>query len=65
MRKNNLKWLPAGHFGFYFREIFLGYPCVRPYILVYIPGPAIIICFMSYVEITKLLKFKMAAKNRF
>ena len=36
------------------------YPCVRLYVLFYIHGPAILL-FFSYINITKLLKFKMAA----
>ena len=39
-----------------------GYPCVTPYILFYIHGPAIL-HFLGYI--TKLLKFKMAAKRQF
>ena len=42
----------------------MGYPCVRHYIFFYIHGPAIL-HFLSYVNITKLLKFKMAAKLPF
>ena len=40
----------------------MGYPCVRPYILFYIHGPAILHFFVKKVNITKSLKFKMAAK---
>ena len=40
----------------------MGYPCVRHYFLFYIHGPA---TFLSYVSITKLLKFKMAAEQPF
>ena len=35
----------------------MGYPCVRHYILFYNHGPAILHFFLSYVNITKLLKF--------
>ena len=36
-------------------QVVMGYPCVRPYILFYIHGPAILL--FSYVNITKLIKF--------
>ena len=42
----------------------MNYPCVRPYILFYIHGPAIL-HFLSYLNSTKLLKFKMATKRLF
>ena len=40
----------------------MDFPCVRPYILFYIDGPAIL-HFFRYVNITKLQKFKMADKR--
>ena len=43
----------------------MSYPCVSPYILFYIQGPANLLCFLIYINITKLLKFKMAAKRSF
>ena len=40
----------------------MGYPCVSPYILFYMHGPAILFAlFLSCVNITTLLKSKMAA----
>ena len=42
----------------------MGYPCVRPYILFHIHGPAIL-HFFSYLNITKLFIFKMATKQPF
>ena len=42
----------------------MGYHCVRPTILFYIYGPAIL-HFLTHLNITKLLKFKMAAKRPF
>ena len=38
----------------------IGYACVSPYILFFIHGQAL---FLSFVNITKLLKCKMAAKR--
>ena len=32
-----------GYFGFYFCKIITGYPCVSPYILYYMHGPAILL----------------------
>ena len=43
----------------------MGYPCLRPYILFHIHGLAILLFFFSYVNITKLLIFKKAAKQSF
>ena len=43
----------------------MGYPCVRYYILFYIHGPGILHFIASQVNITKLLKFKMATKRPF
>ena len=42
----------------------MGYHCVRPSILFYIHGPANLY-FLGHLNITKLLKFKMAAKRPF
>ena len=42
----------------------MGCHCVRPSISFYIHGPAICI-FLSHLNITKLLKFKMAVKRPF
>ena len=42
----------------------LGFLCVRPYILFHIHGPAIK-HFFSYVNITQLLKLKLAAERQF
>ena len=54
-------------FDFIYAKFVMGYPCVRAYILFYIHDPAILLkpLFLSYVSITKLLKFKMAAKLPF
>ena len=46
---------PAAILDFTSAKFVMGYPCVRPYILFYIHGPAILL-FLSYVNITKLLK---------
>ena len=43
----------------------MGYPCVSPHVLFYMHGPIILLCFLSYVNITKLLKFKIATKRPF
>ena len=43
-------------------KFIMDFPCVRPYILFYIHGPAIL-HFFRYVNITKLKKFKMAARR--
>ena len=43
----------------------IGYPCVSPHILFYMHGPAFFALFLRYVNITKFLKFKMAAKRPF
>ena len=40
----------------------MGYPCVSPYILFHMLGSAL---FLSYINITKLIKFKMATKRPF
>ena len=42
----------------------IGYHCVRPSILFYIHGLAICI-FLGHLNITKIPKFKMAAKRPF
>ena len=43
----------------------MGDPCVSPHILFYMHGLAFLLCFLSYVHITKFLKFKTAAKRPF
>ena len=43
----------------------MGYPCVSPHILIYMHGPAIFLLFLSCVNITKLLKFKMTTWPKF
>ena len=64
MSKNIKNGRPAAILDFTSAKFVMGYPCVRPYILFYNHGPAILL-FSSYVNITKLLKFKMAAKRSF
>ena len=43
----------------------MGYHCASHYIMFYIHGPVILHFFLSYVNITKLLKFKMATIQPF
>ena len=51
---------------FIFAKFVMGYPCVSPHILFYMHGPASFFAlFLSYANITKFLKFKMAAKRPF
>ena len=44
IEKKKLKRPPVCYCGFCFCEFVMGYPCVRPYILLYIHGPAILYC---------------------
>ena len=51
---------------FFSAKFVMGYPCVSPHILFYIQGPAfLLVAFLSYVNITKFIKFKMTAKRPF
>ena len=53
--KINKNSRPAAILDLTTAKFVMGYPCVRPYILFYIHGPAILL-FFSSVNITKLLK---------
>ena len=59
-----IKWPTAAIWDFISAKFVMGYPCVRHYILFHIYGSAIL-HFFSYVNSTKLLKFKMATKRPF
>ena len=63
--KNNLNDRLAASLDLISAKFVMGYPCVTHYILFYIHGTAILHFFISYLNITKLLKFKMAAKRTF
>ena len=63
--KIKLKWPTGGHFGFHNWEICHGLSlCETLHFVFFIHGPAILL-FFSQVNITKLLKFKMATKRLF
>ena len=64
MRKKKLNGRLAAILDFISAKFVMGYHCVRPSILFYIHGSAICI-FLSHLNITKSLKFKMAAKRPF
>ena len=67
MRKKQLK-MTASHLAildFISAKFVMGYSCVIPHILFYMHGPAFLLWFLSYVNITKFLKFKMASKRPF
>ena len=61
MRKKRLKIAQSANLDFISVKFAMGYPCVRPYILFYISFAL----FLSYLNITKLLTIKMAAKLSF
>ena len=63
--KKKFKWPTSGHFYFISAKFLMGYACVRHHILFYIHSPAILHFFLRYVNITKLLKFKVATKLPF
>ena len=54
----------AAIFDFISAKFVMGYHCVGPSILFYIHDPAIL-HFLSHLNISKLIKFKMAAKRPF
>ena len=56
MRKKKLNGLMAAIFDFISAKFFMGYPCVRHYILFYIHGPAILHFFVLriYHKIIKI-----------
>ena len=58
-----LKWPTGAILDFIGAKFAIGYHCVRPSILFYIHG--LFCIFLSHLNITKLLKFKMAAKRPF
>ena len=64
MRKKNWNGRLAAILDFISAKFVIGYHCVWPSILFYIHGPAIL-HFLSLLNITKLLKFKMAATRPF
>ena len=57
MRKKKLNGRLAAILDFISAKFIMGYPCVRPYILFYIHGLAIL-HFFSYLNIKKILKLK-------
>ena len=56
---------PVGNFGFYFCKIFHGLSLCESLHLILYAWFSYFALFLSYVDITKLLKFKMAAKKPF
>ena len=63
MSKN--KWPKAAILDFIRAKFVMGYLCVRPYIFLDIHRRYSYFPFFSYVNITKLLKLKKAAKRPF
>ena len=61
--KKQLKMVDWRIFWILSVKFVMGYPCGRPYILLYLHGAAILLFFWSYINITKL--FKIAAKRSF
>ena len=57
--KEQLEMATQGIFNF--AKFVMGYLCVRPYILFIIH---ILLCFLSYVNITKLFKFKIVCSQK-
>ena len=66
MRKTIKNYRQLAILDFISAKFVMGYPCVSPHILIYIQGPAFLLfAFLSYVNITKFIKFKMAAQRPF
>ena len=57
--------MPVGHFGFYFCEICHGLSLCESLHFVLYAWSSYLALLLSYVNITKLLKFKIAAKQPF
>ena len=63
-KKTNKNYGQLAIFYFIFAKFGMCYPCVRPHIVLY-AWSSFFALFLSYVNITKFLKFKMTAKRPF